>query len=167
MPDILHCRTNDFTDPNILRFKLGQSQFYVAIAGIELLLEKPQEVFKRVHGLSLLLCRHRKIRISVGKQVQSPPNDLQLVFFPYYVQHAENRSGNNLWQGFINRRSKVRIPQRSASWVTRTFIGGDFTIFYSFRVSQWPAIRDQIEAELTEAVEVFIDYIANGADRIG
>ena len=168
VPDILSCRTTDVGDPSAFRFELGMSQFYVGVGGIELLLEKPQETFKKTHGLLLLLLQHRKIMFWSGdREPTLPARDLQLAFLPYYVQHANQSQSQNMFRGFLVSKANARSPQRGISWVTGSYIGDAYNIFYSFVASKWPSVIDQLELRLEEAIEVFLDFIEKGANRIG
>jgi hypothetical protein len=122
--------------------------------------------------LKFLLCRVRKVTITVAQQVREQPHaDTEMVFLPYYVRPTD-RPLAATWQGFLTKANRL-APQpigrssHAVQHIHQSFVGDGYTLFRQFRVSQWPGVADDLRTDIGEAFEVFLKYLQSGASVMG
>jgi len=143
--------------------------------GLELRVMRPQSIFHKIEGLQFFVCRVRRVVVSVvsiGDQPREQPLvDTELIFLPYYNRPSDRQQAN-MWGGFLTTTSRRNMPLQGRRATTvphihKTFVGENYTLFRKFRVSQWPSIREEVTADISDAFGTFSDYLLRGATSIG
>jgi serine/threonine protein kinase len=153
----------DFTN---WRTQITPTKWFEKIDGLAITLEKQQETFQKKHALLLMLCRIVEPRITPGgKEPLLPARDVQLVFLPYYCKLEVNkRNASSQWRGYLRRKGNIKKVE--GTLVKQSFVSDKHSLTKYFKASEWPSSREEMVQTLNEAMETFITYVSQGADRL-
>jgi serine/threonine protein kinase len=171
VPGIFECVVLDATPPGNLSDG-RRDGFLEPMPGLELRVTRPQNTFHKVESLQFFVCRVRRVVFSMGNEPKERPfTDTELTFLPYYSRSVDRPQANG-WHGFLTSPSgRKMIPSGRRGvpvpHIHKTFVGGSYTLFRKFRVSQWPGIRAEISADIGDAFAMFSEYLLAGATTIG
>ncbi|MEC4682352.1 MAG: serine/threonine-protein kinase [Nitrospirota bacterium] len=165
---------------------------YVGLTGLELHLEQPGDQFHKQHLLQVWLCK----AYGVSDTVQAghtpvvpgalPMRDFVLAIVPYYLQPhpgmpltPQSFGGYLTARNHIGRNDQISHQQRQPPFrlhisgqplrlqaVTQTFHNGA-SLSLSFNASEWPSLDERFMAILTESIDIFLEYVATGAQMKG
>jgi serine/threonine protein kinase len=164
---------------------------YVGLTGLELHLEQPGDQFHKQHLLQVWLCQAYGVSVTVQaghspvRPGALPVRDFVLAIVSYYLQprpgmHLTEQSfgGYLTARKYIGRTAQI-IPQgRQNSYlplrhmnvhlqaVTQSF-RNESSLSLSFNASEWPSLDKRFMAILTESIDIFLEYVATGAQTTG
>jgi serine/threonine protein kinase len=167
-PGLVECAVRELELGENTYLSLGGSDGAQVLNAIEFSLRRPRDIWGHIHAMRLLLCYPVRVQVSfAGRTRPEPERDVELMMVPFYHRDEKQQSGTFVWEGFLNARKSVNRGRGGREHVTRTFVGGDITLLRRFRASEWPAAKAALQELLSEALEVFFDYVESGASIIG
>jgi hypothetical protein len=190
---IIKSEVSDLTITNIQDFRVptAPNSGYIAVGGLELSIEDRSNSSGVKHLLHLILCKELKINFtvqigSIPPATPLPVRDLQLALIPYYLQTAGTRPPNSsAFKGYLTRKDHIgqsggtvnihdqnwglgRGQVKLMKWthVTSTF-HSNISQCFRFKLSDWPTNSSALMEALSEALDVFVSFVKEGASTIG
>jgi serine/threonine protein kinase len=168
-----------------LMVQSDHASVFVSLLGVELVIEEASDPFERGHLLQLYLCEHRRVVVTTGPDpTPRPVRDLLLALLPMYRQTRGREhpkmspmmsylTSQKALGGLTGRLNLQQLhgPGRAIDFphltrVTQTF-HRNLSQVIEFKASEWPSNSDVVRTNVSEAVDLFVAYIGEGASSVG
>ena len=176
--DSIRCEVRDAAVNGDLRVQTGNNSRYVALNGVELIVDDLNDLSNCEHSLQFFLCRHIVVRFVAGASALTaePARDVDLAILAVYrksLKHQTPRATPS--PGFITRKDQIgamrgrieltpgarpQLHHRRVDRIADSF-EKDIAVHAAFRASEWPGNEEQIRTVLEEAIDGFITQISS------